>query len=155
VNVLTSTANYEKWKASHIPLIKKDIAIKHQEMTASLFSFFRATFYRWLQLWEKECANENKAPKLLAVGDLHVENFGTWRDFEGRLIWGVNDFDEAYPMPYTVDLVRLATSALPRRRRRAPHAKNHARPAMRFSKATSKDSSSAAALLSSPSTISG
>jgi uncharacterized protein (DUF2252 family) len=28
------------------------------------------------------------------------------------LVWGVNDFDEAHPMPYTIDLVRLATSAL-------------------------------------------
>ncbi len=49
--------------------------------------------------------------KVLAVGDLHVENFGTWRDIEGRLIWGVNDFDEAWPMAYTIDLVRLAVSA--------------------------------------------
>jgi hypothetical protein len=49
---------------------------------------------------------------VLAVGDLHVENFGTWRDAEGRLVWGVNDFDEAWPLPYTNDLVRLATSAL-------------------------------------------
>jgi uncharacterized protein (DUF2252 family) len=46
------------------------------------------------------------------VGDLHVENFGTWRDIEGRLIWGINDFDEAWRMPYTNDLIRLATSAL-------------------------------------------
>jgi hypothetical protein len=49
---------------------------------------------------------------VLSVGDLHVENFGTWRDAEGRLIWGINDFDEAYPMPYTNDLVRLAASAI-------------------------------------------
>jgi len=48
---------------------------------------------------------------VLAVGDLHIENFGTWRDAEGRLVWGCNDFDEAYPLPYTLDLVRLATSA--------------------------------------------
>jgi hypothetical protein len=48
---------------------------------------------------------------VLAVGDLHVENFGTWRDAEGRLVWGVNDFDEAAKMPYAIDLVRLATSA--------------------------------------------
>jgi hypothetical protein len=40
-----------------------------------------------------------------------VENSGTWRDSEGRLAWGVNDFDEAAPLPYTNDLVRLATSA--------------------------------------------
>jgi hypothetical protein len=45
------------------------------------------------------------------VGDLHIENFGTWRDAEGRLIWGVNDFDEAWPMSYAIDLVRLAVSA--------------------------------------------
>ena len=53
-----------------------------------------------------------RAPRALAVGDLHVENFGTWRDVEGRLIWGINDFDEAWRLPYTNDLVRLATSAL-------------------------------------------
>jgi hypothetical protein len=39
-----------------------------------------------------------------------VENFGTWRDSEGRLAWGVNDFDEVCEMPYAVDLVRLAVS---------------------------------------------
>ena len=48
--------------------------------------------------------------KLKGVGDLHVENFGTWRDVEGRLVWGVNDFDEAYALPYTNDLVRLVAS---------------------------------------------
>jgi uncharacterized protein (DUF2252 family) len=40
-----------------------------------------------------------------------VDSFGTWRDIEGRLCWGVDDFDESYPLPYTNDLVRLATSA--------------------------------------------
>src|SRR5205085_8759771 len=40
----------------------------------------------------------------------HVENFGTWRDNEGRLVWGVNDFDEACELPWTSDLVRLGVS---------------------------------------------
>jgi hypothetical protein len=48
---------------------------------------------------------------VLSVGDLHVENFGTWRDVDGRLIWGVNDFDECYELPFSNDLVRLAVSA--------------------------------------------
>jgi hypothetical protein len=52
------------------------------------------------------------SPSVLAVGDIHLENFGTWRDDDGRLVWGVNDFDEAAEMPYVLDLVRLATSAL-------------------------------------------
>jgi hypothetical protein len=47
------------------------------------------------------------APKVLAVGDIHLENFGTWRDADGRLVWGVNDYDEAADMPYTLDLLRL------------------------------------------------
>jgi hypothetical protein len=46
------------------------------------------------------------------VGDLHVENFGTWCDHESRLAWGINDYDEIDVLPYTVDLIRLATSAL-------------------------------------------
>jgi len=49
---------------------------------------------------------------VLTVGDIHIENFGTWRDAEGRLVWGVNDFDEAARMPYAIDIVRLATSAV-------------------------------------------
>ena len=54
----------------------------------------------------------NRAPEVLAVGDLHIASFGTWRDGFGRLIWGIDDFDEAYPLPYTNDLVRLAVSAV-------------------------------------------
>src|SRR5207248_2056112 len=84
---------------------------KHQAMAQSKFSFFRATFYRWAQLWPECCPDLAKAPRVLAIGDLHVENFGTWRDAEGRLIWGVNDFDEAAQLPYAIDLVRLAVSA--------------------------------------------
>jgi hypothetical protein len=56
------------------------------------------------------CNDLCRAPKVLAVGDLHVNSFGTWRDVEGRLCWGVDDFDEAYPLAYTNDLVRLAAS---------------------------------------------
>ena len=57
------------------------------------------------------CPELARAPHVLAVGDLHVENFGTWRDIDGRLIWGVNDFDEAFPLSYANDLVRLVVSA--------------------------------------------
>ena len=80
-------------------------------MAEASFPFFRATFYRWLQHWSEVCPDLAKASALLAIGDLHVENIGTWRDEEGRLIWGVNDLDEAWPCSYAIDLVRLTTSA--------------------------------------------
>src|SRR5207245_10724338 len=80
-------------------------------MKVDLFAFFRGTYYRWTQLWRSAVSKTiPEAPRVLAVGDLHVDSFGTWRDVEGRLIWGVDDFDEAFPLPYTNDLVRLAAS---------------------------------------------
>ena len=112
MNIVKATRKFEDWLNLHTHVIKDDIKFKHNEMASAAFPFLRATFYRWVQVWPKICDEVAKAPQVIAVGDLHVENFGTWRDAEGRLIWGVNDFDEAAPMPYTNDLVRLATSAL-------------------------------------------
>jgi hypothetical protein len=111
MNVVKATRQFEKWLAQRTRLDQKDLRLKHERMKAELFPFFRATYYRWAQLWPEVCPDLAKAPHVLAVGDLHVENFGTWRDIEGRLIWGVNDFDEAWPMSYAIDLVRLAVSA--------------------------------------------
>jgi hypothetical protein len=112
MNIVKATKQYEDWLRLHIRIVEPDLRIKHEQMAVALFPFFRATFYRWLQVWPKDCAELGRVPHILSVGDLHVENFGTWRDTDGRLVWGVNDFDEACMYPYTMDLVRLATSAL-------------------------------------------
>lgn len=111
MNVIKATHHLEEWLAHRTDLVKKDIRLKHFNMKAGVFPFLRATYYRWAQIWPNVCPDLAKAPRVLAVGDLHVENFGTWRDVEGRLIWGVNDFDEAHPASYANDLVRLAVSA--------------------------------------------
>ena len=108
--IVEATHDYEKWVRQFVLLDPSDLDYKHQQMRSSSFAFLRSTFYRWMQVFPRTCKDLNSAPKLLAVGDLHAENFGTWRDAEGRLIWGINDFDEVAFLPYTVDLVRLATS---------------------------------------------
>jgi len=147
--VIAATRSYESWVGRQVPLARADVAFKHEQMALAPFPFLRSTFYRWVQVWGVTCPELAKAPQVLAVGDLHTENFGTWRDTEGRLVWGINDFDEAFPMAYTNDLVRLATSArlsisagtlvlTP-----APHA-------TRSSRATGHRSSAVAARLSSP-----
>lgn len=110
--VIAATQAYERWLHKHVVVVESDLKLKHQYMKDSLFAFLRATFYRWAALWQETFPELADAPRLLAVGDLHVENFGTWRDTEGRLIWGVNDFDEVARMPYAIDLVRLVTSAM-------------------------------------------
>ncbi len=109
--IVEATRSFERWLGTRFRLRRDDLEYKHDQMAADTFSFLRASFYRWAQLWPEELSELADAPKVLAVGDLHVENFGTWRDLEGRLVWGVNDFDDAVSLPYTSDLVRLATSA--------------------------------------------
>jgi hypothetical protein len=105
------TRDYERWMAQQIAVVAQDLQWKHRRMAESAFIFLRGTFYRWVQQWPVMCAEVADAPVVASVGDLHIENFGTWRDAEGRLVWGVNDVDEACRLPYTNDLVRLATSA--------------------------------------------
>jgi Uncharacterized protein conserved in bacteria (DUF2252) len=111
MNVVKATRQFEEWLGSRTAIVKKDLRLKHANMKEGVFPFLRATYYRWAQVWPEVCPELARSPRVLAVGDLHVENFGTWRDIEGRLIWGVNDFDEARPMAYANDLVRLGVSA--------------------------------------------
>ena len=110
MNIHQATQSYENWMRSCTSVIEAHLRLKHKQMRESSFLFFRGTFYRWAQLWPDVCASLRDAPKVLAVGDLHVGSFGARRDTEGRLSWGVDDFDESYPLPYTNDLVRLAAS---------------------------------------------
>lgn len=110
-NLFVSTKSYEDWLSKHLEVIPGDFQLKHRLMATGPFTFMRATFYRFAQQWPDLAGDLIRAPQVLAVGDLHVENFGTWRDLEGRLVWGINDFDEAAVLPYSFDLLRLMLSA--------------------------------------------
>lgn len=111
MHIQKSTAEYEAWVRTFITLNEDDLKLKHQQMALTPFAFLRASFYHWMLLWKEHAGEAAIAPEVLSVGDIHIENFGTWRDSEGRLAWGVNDFDEAVTLPYTHDLVRLVVSA--------------------------------------------
>lgn len=113
MGIVAATRQYETWLGEQVDLQAEEVDYKHAQMAlkADPFPFFRGTYYRWAQIWPEQCPSCQSAPRVLAVGDLHLENFGTWRDREGRLVWGTNDFDEAEDLPFTNDLVRLATSA--------------------------------------------
>jgi hypothetical protein len=113
MNAITAATAYEKWLARFFVLNRADLEHKHDRMSDSSdpFPYFRGTYYRWAQLWPSACPDETGATRVLSAGDLHIENFGTWIDANGRLCWGINDFDEADELPYTNDLIRLAASA--------------------------------------------
>lgn len=112
--ILQSVAAYETWMRAQLgaDLVEAGLIKKHKLMKRDSFSFLRGTYWRWAEIILDICPDLKTAPRLLAIGDTHLENFGTWRDEEGRLVWGANDFDEAAVMPYALDLVRLTTSAV-------------------------------------------
>lgn len=117
-----SKRHYEAWlrKTLGKDFVAADLRRKNAIMADSAFVFLRGTYWRWAEMAFEVLPDLAAAPSVLAVGDIHLENFGTWRDADGRLVWGINDFDEAAPMPYALDLVRLATSAALAANARAP-----------------------------------
>jgi uncharacterized protein (DUF2252 family) len=49
--------------------------------------------------------------QVLLCGDAHLSNFGLFASPERRLVFDLNDFDEAFPGPWEWDVKRLAASA--------------------------------------------
>jgi uncharacterized protein (DUF2252 family) len=84
MDIFQATASYESWMRRCTTVVGAHLRSKHEQMRDDLFHFFRGTFYRWIQIWPMACRELRSAPRLLAVGDLHVGGFGTWRDAEGR-----------------------------------------------------------------------
>ncbi|OEU97065.1 DUF2252 domain-containing protein [Streptomyces oceani] len=89
--------------------------VKFRKMAASAFAFYRGTaclFYADLDDGANSAGPflDERTSRVWMHGDLHAENFGTYMDANGRLIFNVNDFDEAFVGPFTWDLKRFAAS---------------------------------------------
>ncbi|WP_423823726.1 DUF2252 family protein [Salinisphaera sp. SPP-AMP-43] len=83
----------------------EDAEIKFDELSDSLYSFFRGTallFYRDM------AGDDAWMPTVLTLGDVHPENFGVMPNVNNVPIFSVNDFDEAYYAPFTWDIKRGA-----------------------------------------------
>ncbi|KAJ6128461.1 hypothetical protein N7471_009678 [Penicillium samsonianum] len=90
--------------------------VKFRKMAASAFAFYRGSaclFYHNLDLDPKQHVSpflDDKTKRIWIHGDLHAENFSTYMDSQGRLIFNVNDFDEAYVGPFIWDINRFVAS---------------------------------------------
>ncbi|MCA0962008.1 DUF2252 domain-containing protein [Salipiger bermudensis] len=82
---------------------------KFEALAASLYSFFRGTSL----LFHRDMLGEDeRMPTVLALGDVHPENFGIMPNADNVPIFGVNDFDDVLYAPFTWDLKRGATGFL-------------------------------------------
>lgn len=89
--------------------------VKFRKMAADPFAFYRGSatvFFTDLadlpDPWVE--GGDGRGDRVWIQGDLHVENFGTYLDSRGRLVFDVNDFDEAYLGHWTWDPMRFAAS---------------------------------------------
>jgi uncharacterized protein (DUF2252 family) len=97
------------------PLMAADQAAfrgKFRTMSSDPHAFYRGSaclFYADVTAADDPFADE-RSGAIWIHGDLHVENFGTYLNSDGLLVFDVNDFDEAYLGHFTWDLQRFAAS---------------------------------------------
>jgi uncharacterized protein (DUF2252 family) len=85
------------------------LALKYQRMRFNAFAFFRGTAHLFYEDWTKG-GPLDAAPLAWLSGDLHLENFGSYKGDNRLGYFDLNDFDEAYLAPATWDLARFTTS---------------------------------------------
>ena len=97
------------------PLMKADaegFRTKFRKMAADPFAFYRGSaclFYADMGK-RRDHRADDRTSRVWIHGDLHAENFGTYMNSEGVLVFDVNDFDEAYLGHFTWDLRRFVAS---------------------------------------------
>ena len=105
----------EVFKDAFDPLMKADpvaFRTKYRKMAADPHAFYRGSaclYYADVTATDDPWVDEQSGA-IWIHGDLHVENFGTYLNSDGRLVFDVNDFDEAYIGHFTWDLQRFAAS---------------------------------------------
>ena len=87
------------------------LLLKFRNMRRSPFVFLRGTCHLFYAKLPSEKV-VNKAPPSWVCGDLHLENFGSYKGDNRLVYFDLNDFDEAALAPVTWELLRVLTSIL-------------------------------------------
>jgi uncharacterized protein (DUF2252 family) len=85
------------------------LALKYRAMRASPYAFLRGTCHLFYQQLPR-VGSLKSAPLAWVCGDLHLQNFGSYKGDNRLAYFDINDFDESALAPASWDLVRLLTS---------------------------------------------
>ncbi len=88
------------------------LAMKYRAMRQDPFVFMRGTCHLYYRAWPAHDARLNDAPLGWISGDLHLENFGSYKGDNRLVYFDLNDFDEAALAPVTWELSRWICSIL-------------------------------------------
>ena len=86
-------------------------SLKYKCMTESVFRFFRGTCHIFYEDLSKT-APLPASPVTWLSGDLHIENFGSYKGDNSLVYFDINDFDEGVLAPVLLDVVRIITSII-------------------------------------------
>src|SRR5215510_5195513 len=87
------------------------LRMKLKKLRDNAFIFLRGTCHLFYEEWPTDSVL-NEAPRVWLCGDLHLENFGSFKGDNRLVYFDVNDFDEAALAPCLWDVARLLTSVL-------------------------------------------
>jgi uncharacterized protein (DUF2252 family) len=99
----------ERIKVFHHSRQQPTLQLKYKLMADNVFSFYRATCHLF---YEDLCNSPalNSGPLAWICGDLHIENFGSYRSANGLIYFDINDFEEAVIAPVGYELTRFLCS---------------------------------------------
>lgn len=100
---------YDRLTAFNTGLLPDMVALKYEAMAENAFRFFRGTCHLF---YEDLAAAEPLplSPVAWICGDLHIENFGSYKGDNKLVYFDLNDFDEALLAPASYETVRMVTS---------------------------------------------
>jgi uncharacterized protein (DUF2252 family) len=85
------------------------LKLKYQAMQRDAFAFLRGTGHLFYEDWPAH-SRLNQAPMAWICGDLHLENFGSYKGDNRLTYFDISDFDDAALAPCTWDLARFLIS---------------------------------------------
>jgi uncharacterized protein (DUF2252 family) len=100
---------YERLTTFNTGLLPEKVQLKYEAMTENAFRFFRGTCH----LFYEDLADAEPlplSPLAWICGDLHIENFGSYKGDNKLVYFDLNDFDEALLAPASYETVRMVTS---------------------------------------------
>jgi uncharacterized protein (DUF2252 family) len=99
----------EKILAFNKDRVPELVKLKYNFISQDVFRFYRGTCHLFYEDLSKKINWEDKT-KCWITGDLHLENFGTYKGDNRVVYFDMNDFDESLLAPSTWELSRLLTS---------------------------------------------
>ena len=85
------------------------LAMKYAKMRTSPYVFLRGTCHLFYDRLRVDLLPAD-APNAWICGDLHLENFGSYKGDNQQVCFDINDFDESTLAPVSWDIVRLLAS---------------------------------------------